>query len=147
VTGTVTGMVSGGGQVGQGGQVEVQEAKLMVCETGVATLPHKSEAVKVRTKDEARVQELTSQVPEPEPESVKETETRVQPFWVAVADPVVEMSVEPPQGTEAGPGAVKVGARLVSMTRMVWAREDPAPDQVRVMMVMVPSAGQFPAAV
>jgi len=53
VTGTVTGMVSGGGQVGQGGQVEAHEAKLMVCETGVATFPHKSEAVKVRMKDEA----------------------------------------------------------------------------------------------
>jgi len=93
------------------------------------------------------VQVLTLQVPEPEPESEKETETRVQPFWVAVADPVVEMSVEPPQETVAGPGGVKVGARLVSMTRMVWAREVPAPDQVRVMMVMVPSTGQFPAEV
>lgn len=65
------------------------------------------------------MQVLTLQVPEPEPESEKETETRVQPFWVAVADPVVEMSVEPPQETVAGPGAVKVGALLVSMTRMV----------------------------
>jgi hypothetical protein len=64
-----------------------------------------------------------------------------------VAVPVDEGSVEPPQGTVVEAGAFKVGATRESMTRMVWLREVPAPDQVRVMMVMVPSAAQFPAEV
>jgi len=119
----------------------------MVCVTGVAVLPHKSVAVNVRTKLEAAVQVWTLHADEPEPESVNETVTRVQPFWVAVAVPVDEGSVDPPQGTVTVAGAFKTGATLESITRMVWLLEVPAPVQVRVMMVMVPSTAQFPAEV
>lgn len=119
----------------------------MFCETGWAELPHRSVAENVRTKLEARVHELTSQAVEPEPESENVMVTRVQPFCVAVAVPVELGSVEPPQGTVAVAGAIKVGATRESMTRMVWLREVPAPDHVRVMMVIVPSAAQLPAEV
>jgi hypothetical protein len=71
----------------------------MVCDCGVAALPHRSEALQVRTMLLAREHVLMSQLPEPEPESEKLTLTRVQPFWVAVAWPVLDGSVLPPQAT------------------------------------------------
>jgi len=109
-------------------------------------LPHKSVAVKVRTKLEAVVHVWTLQPDDPAPESVNETETVVQPFWTAVAVPVELGLVEPPQGTVTEAGAVKVGATCESMTVMVWTLEVPAPDQVREITEMAPPLAQLPAA-